>query len=441
MSINIALSGLSAAQKDLNTTSNNIANANTVGFKESRAEFSDVYSNSIFSNANTTTGNGVQTATVAQQFHEGSSVYTNNPLDLRVSGSGFFALSEEGNVGNQNTMSLTRNGAFHLNKNNEVVNGEGLFLLGYQVNDITNDIVSQQPQKLKIDEQYGAPVASRNMNLGVNLPNSAVAPNNTPFDHLQNDTYNKSTATTMYDSLGSPHTLTTYYVKDAVPNAWSAYYTITDSAGVEQSLNVAAQPATPAGVHNGHTLNFDASGQLVANQNIVMEDFQTAGINMGGADPAQALTMNFSMNNANGRSATTQYAAPFDVREFEDMDGATSGHLIKVDVDPDGNVMASYSNGKDRTVGRIAMARVANEQGLAQLGGTLWTQTQESGALNLGDASEQEFGAIKSGTLEQSNIDMTQELVDLISAQRNFQASSRALDVNNQLQQNILQIR
>ncbi len=164
-----------------------------------------------------------------------------------------------------------------------------------------------------------------------------------------------------------------------------------------------------------------------------METFADAKVDVGGADPTQALTMTYD--------DPTQYASAFEIRKFEDVDGATTGYLSKVDIDPEGNIMASYSNGKDLVVGRVALVRVANEQGLAQLGGTLWNTTQESGQAIWGDASQGSFGAIKSGTLEQSNIDMTQELVDLITAQRNFQASSRALDVNNQLQQNILQIR
>lgn len=445
MSVNIALSGLGAAQKDLNTTSNNIANANTYGFKESRAEFGDVYSNSIFSNAKTSTGGGVQTSTVAQQFHEGSSLYTNNPLDLRISGAGFFAVAD--NKAEPANNSLTRNGAFHLNNQNELVNSEGKFLLGYEVNSDTNTVSSYEPKSMKIDDVFGKPTPSKNMDISLNLPNKETMPKNHPFNFDDKDSYSRSTSSTIYDSLGKPYKMNTYYVakyNPAVPataNTWEVYHTVTNPSGKELPLDVDTTKLDPtfvangAAAHKGYIMKFDTSGQLQAGSPSVIDmvNFKAAGIDVGGADDSQALTMNYK--------EPTQYASPFEVRQFKDVDGATTGYLSKVDIDPDGNVLASYSNGKDRIVGRVAMARVSNEQGLSQLGGTLWNVTQESGDAVWGDASQGSFGAIKSGTLEQSNIDMTQELVDLITAQRNFQASSRALEVNNQLQQNILQIR
>ncbi|HIF9127990.1 TPA: flagellar hook protein FlgE [Photobacterium damselae] len=449
MSVNIALSGLGAAQKDLNTTSNNIANANTYGFKESRAEFGDVYSNSIFSNAKTSTGGGVQTSTVAQQFHEGSSLYTNNPLDLRISGAGFFAVAD--NKAEPANNSLTRNGAFHLNNQNELVNSEGKFLLGYEVNSDTNTVSSYEPKSMKIDDVFGKPTPSKNMDISLNLPNKETMPKNHPFNFDDKDSYSRSTSSTIYDSLGKPYKMNTYYVakyNPAVPataNTWEVYHTVTNPSGKELPLDVDTTKLGASFVadgaihgtaaHKGYIMKFDTSGQLQAGSPSVIDmvNFKKAGIDVGGADDSQALTMNYK--------EPTQYASPFEVRQFKDVDGATTGYLSKVDIDPDGNVLASYSNGKDRIVGRVAMARVSNEQGLSQLGGTLWNVTQESGDAVWGDASQGSFGAIKSGTLEQSNIDMTQELVDLITAQRNFQASSRALEVNNQLQQNILQIR
>lgn len=474
--MNIALSGLGAAQKDLNTTSNNIANANTFGFKESRAEFGDVYSNSIFSNAKTTTGGGVQTSTVAQQFHEGSSIYTNNPLDLRVSGSGFFAVADNKNEPANNN--LTRNGAFHLNNENELVNSEGKFLLGYPVNKDSNTVASYEAKSMKIDDVFGQPTKSGTIKVSLNLPNKETTPKNSPFDFKDPDSFNKSTSSTIYDSLGKPYKMTTYYVAKYNPNetdpalkqanTWEVFQTVTNNNGEEVALDVQAG-SLPAGYsavgkanaagepHMGYVMRFDENGQPFPGTpeipgdntvnppiptipavaptplNIQMQSFADAGIDVGGADGTQALTMKYD--------DPTQYASAFEVRKFQDVDGATTGYLSKVDIDPEGNILASYSNGKDIVVGRVALARVSNEQGLAQLGGTLWNTTQESGQAIWGDASQGSFGSVKSGTLEQSNIDMTQELVDLITAQRNFQASSRALDVNNQLQQNILQIR
>ncbi len=434
----VSLSGLSAAQLDLNTTSNNIANANTYGFKESRAEFADVYSNSLFTNAKTTPGGGAQASQVAQQFHEGSSIYTNNPMDLRVSGTGFFAVAKERLTPQQNE--LTRNGAFHLNKENYMVTANDEFLLGYQVDPSSGEVSSYEPQPINIPAEFGKPKQTANIEVGVNLPANGDLKDPTQFDFSDPDTYNRSTSSTIYDSMGQSYKLTTYYLKDQTqPNTWNTYYTVTDKEG-EKPLNVAAGDAqTPTG-HVGHTMKFNNDGTLASLNNgqpitsVALGDpaMNTTPVDMNGADPAQ--TLNFGLGSA------TQFAAPFELTKF-DEDGATTGFLTKVDFDENGSVMGTYSNGENVTLGRVALVRVPNEQGLDKKGGTQWDSTQFSGDKIWGESNKGSFGTINNGMLEQSNIDMTQELVDLISAQRNFQANSRSLEVHNQLQQNILQIR
>lgn len=434
----VSLSGLSAAQLDLNTTSNNIANANTYGFKESRAEFADVYSNSLFTNAKTTPGGGAQASQVAQQFHEGSSIYTNNPMDLRVSGTGFFAVAKERLTPQQNE--LTRNGAFHLNKENYMVTANDEFLLGYQVDPSSGEVSSYEPQPINIPAEFGKPKQTANIEVGVNLPANGDLKDPTQFDFSDPDTYNRSTSSTIYDSMGQSYKLTTYYLKDQTqPNTWNTYYTVTDKEG-EKPLNVAAgDTQTPTG-HVGHTMKFNNDGTLASLNNgqpitsVALGDpaTNTTPVDMNGADPAQ--TLNFGLGSA------TQFAAPFELTKF-DEDGATTGFLTKVDFDENGSVLGTYSNGENVTLGRVALVRVPNEQGLDKKGGTQWDSTQFSGDKIWGESNKGSFGTINNGMLEQSNIDMTQELVDLISAQRNFQANSRSLEVHNQLQQNILQIR
>ncbi|ENO1233149.1 flagellar hook protein FlgE [Vibrio alginolyticus] len=434
----VSLSGLSAAQLDLNTTSNNIANANTYGFKESRAEFADVYSNSLFTNAKTTPGGGAQASQVAQQFHEGSSIYTNNPMDLRVSGTGFFAVAKERLTPQQNE--LTRNGAFHLNKENYMVTANDEFLLGYQVDPSSGEVSSYEPQPINIPAEFGKPKQTANIEVGVNLPANGDLKDPTQFDFSDPDTYNRSTSSTIYDSMGQSYKLTTYYLKDQTqPNTWNTYYTVTDKEG-EKPLNVAAGDAqTPTG-HVGHTMKFNNDGTLASLNNgqpitsVALGDpaTNTTPVDMNGADPEQ--TLNFGLGSA------TQFAAPFELTKF-DEDGATTGFLTKVDFDENGSVLGTYSNGENVTLGRVALVRVPNEQGLDKKGGTQWDSTQFSGDKIWGESNKGSFGTINNGMLEQSNIDMTQELVDLISAQRNFQANSRSLEVHNQLQQNILQIR
>ncbi|AUJ34430.1 flagellar hook protein FlgE [Vibrio vulnificus] len=431
----VSLSGLSAAQLDLNTTSNNIANANTYGFKESRAEFGDVYSNSLFTNAKTTPGGGVQANQVAQQFHEGSSIYTNNPMDLRISGTGFFAVAKDRMVPNQNE--LTRNGAFHLSKDNYMVTANDEYLLGYQVDPLSGDVASYEPQPLNIPAEFGKPKQTSNVTVGVNLPASGALKDPQAFDFEDPDTYNRSTSSTIYDSMGQSYKLTTYYLKDQTqPNTWQTYYTVTDSQG-EKPLNIAGGDAINATGHIGHTVKFNNDGTLASlnNGQPIISDPLGAGavpIDMNGGDPTQTIA--FDLN------SSTQFAAPFELTKF-DEDGATTGFLTKVDIDENGSVYGTYSNGENVTLGRVALVRVPNEQGLDKKGGTQWNSTNNSGDKIWGESNKGSFGTVSSGALEQSNIDMTQELVDLISAQRNFQANSRALEVHNQLQQNILQIR
>ncbi|WP_117236487.1 flagellar hook protein FlgE [Vibrio maerlii] len=431
----VSLSGLSAAQLDLNTTSNNIANANTYGFKESRAEFGDVYSSSLFTNAATTPGGGVQANKVAQQFHEGSSVYTNNPMDLRIGGTGFFAVSKDRLVPQQNE--LTRNGAFHLNKDNYMVTSNEEFLLGYEMNPDTGEVVSYEPKPLAVPAEFGKPKQTANLEIGVNLPATGDLKDPALFDYSDPETYNRSTSSTIYDSMGQAYKLTTYYVKDQTQqNTWNSYYTVTDSQG-EKPVNITGGDATTPGGHVGHTMRFNNDGTLnqINNGLPVVTDPLGAGANpidLNGADPNQTLSF--------GLNAATQYAAPFELTKF-DEDGATTGFLTKVDFDENGTVLGTYSNGENVSLGRVALVRVPNEQGLDKKGGTQWDSTQFSGDKIWGESNKGSFGTISNGALEQSNIDMTQELVDLISAQRNFQANSRSLEVHNQLQQNILQIR
>lgn len=219
-------------------------------------------------------------------------------------------------------------------------------------------------------------------------------------------------------------------------NTWQTYYTVTDKTGEKPINVVGGDAASPTG-HVGHTMRFNNDGTLSSLNNgqpIVTEPLGGGAnpVDLNGADVNQ--TLSFSLDSA------TQFAAPFELTKF-DQDGATTGFLTKIDFDENGSVLATYSNGINTTLGRVALVRVANEQGLDKKGGTQWDATQFSGAKIWGESNKGSFGSISNGSLEQSNIDMTQELVDLISAQRNFQANSRALEVHNGLQQNILQIR
>ncbi|MBD1390829.1 flagellar hook protein FlgE [Neiella sp. HB171785] len=474
MSFNIALSGLNASQKDLDVTANNIANVNTYGFKESRAEFADVYSSSIFTNSQTKVGEGVTTAAVAQQFNQGSFLFTNNSLDMAVDGEGFFATSPE--LGDQ-IVNLTRAGAWKLDAENYVVNSAGEYLRTFPVNPdgTVSSISLASTQPLQIPSSAGDPTATENVDISVNLPSSAAAPNDgaappgpVPFDWNDPDSYNAATSVTVYDSLGQSYVQTTYYRKDfdeaTNPNRWEVYYTISngtdtvplsidhtangagdvypDGSGLEQTGAVTPGPGDTA----GHYIEFNSDGTLnnINNNNNVTTipigaiaapppgTSPGAGLDMGGADVTQQITIN--------QSNPTQYASAFQVNSLT-QDGITVGRLTGIDIATNGLVQATYSNGFTEPLGKIALVTVANSQGLAQIGNTSWQTTQASGEPLAGEPDAGSFGKIRSGTIEQSNVNLTTELVDLITAQRNFQANSRALEVNNTITQNILQIR
>jgi flagellar hook protein FlgE len=434
MSFNIALSGLAAAQKDLDTTANNIANVNTTGFKESRAEFADVYATSIFASGRTKVGDGVTTAVVAQQFSQGALQFTNNSLDLAITGEGFFALTPDRQ---SQDLTYTRAGAFKLNKDNFIVDNKGNFLQGFAVDPVTgeNQSVSlSTTQPIAIPTSAGAPRATSNIFLSMNVDSRELATDAIPFDATDRATYNHSTSVTVYDSLGESHTVTTYFRKlDTTPPAnaqWETYVVWDDVTGLPIQ---------------GDDLEFDSSGNFVPSVPPQTITLPAATLNnplngylTNGAQFATDVVVNF--RDASGVREPTQYASTFDVTNLS-QDGTTVGFLTGVDIDAFGRVLASYSNGDSAYLSQVAMVRFANVQGLKQVGNTSWKQSITSGEPIGGQANTGTFGAVNASSLEQSNVNLTTELVDLISAQRNFQANSRALEVNSTLQQTVLQIR
>lgn len=471
MSFNIALSGISTAQKDLDVTANNVANVRTTGFKGSRAEFADVFANNIFSGSDQQTGNGSATATVAQQFSQGSLNFTSNSLDMAISGNGFFATSSS--LADQD-FTYTRAGAFKLNENSYIVNNQGRFLQGFPVDSSTGAVQSTSlaaSDPIRIPDSAGAPSATENQyqsfNLDARAPGIDVTNGFNPEDPT---TYTSSTSTTIYDSLGESHVLTTYYVKrnsadvDGENNVWDVYNTV-DGQVVDTTPSDAAQsnvgapsadvdPST-AGVQSrdGIRIKFDDSGNPTDysgagpwNYTLDTNTFPPANISLAnvlsnGADTSQDIDIFFRDRvDQGGDTAPTQFASDFSVNLLE-QDGTTVGRLTNIDIAEDGLISASYSNGDVQYLGKVALVRFANEQGLTQLGDASWQESQSSGIATSGQANSGVFGTIESSALENSNVDLTKELVDLISAQRNFQANSRSLEISNTLQQNILQIR
>ena len=475
MSFNVALSGIAAAQTDLDTTSNNIANVNTVGFKESRAEFDSVYANSLFSNSATKVGDGTSVAAVAQQFHQGSLKFTDNPLDLAITGSGFFATASD--IGDKD-LSYTRAGTFKLNDENYIVDNSGNYLQAFPVNDdgTSSSVSLSTTSAIRIPETAGVPVATSTVEIGLNLPSSAEAKDLSKFDPDDPDTYNNATSVTIYDSLGESHVMSTYYVKpdNAKPTAdgtvtsqWVSFVTITSDTGTKVPV---APLSGPGAYTTGDTLDpldpadtdFDTSSATVTNASGTVYEGSVLRFNSFGAyqgsnpNPMTLERLGADLGDGNGAGALptgtdgdqtitisyknpTQFASSFEVTGLE-QDGLTVGRLNGIEIGNDGLVEATYSNGTSEPLARVAMVRFRNEQGLTQTG-SKWTASQRSGDPIAGEGGEGSFGLINSAALEQSNVDLTTELVDLISAQRNFQANSRSLEISNELQQTILQIR
>ncbi len=429
MSFNTALSGLNAAQAELNVTSNNIANVGTTGFKGSRAEFADIFATSSFGSSSTAIGNGTLLANVAQQFGQGNLEFTQNTLDLAVSGEGFFILSpSETNANNL----FTRNGEFGVDNNGFVVNNAGARLQVFPVNSdgtvTATSISSTIP--LQLPQTAGVPTVTSLVDIGVNLPASAAVLDPNLFNPLQASTFTQSTSLTVFDSLGESHVVTAYYIKTGA-NAWGAYYNTTDNTGTTLPIDIAGGTAG-AGGQFFHTMTFDNSGVFLAS---VPDPIITSAIDYGnGSNASGTLNFNYAGN------GSTQFSSPFTVNVLE-QNGFPIGRLTGVEISDTGVIRANFSNGQSTALGKIALARFQNSQGLAQKGNNSWEDTTSSGTPLVGEAVTSSFGQIRSGAIEVSNVDLTAELVNLIAAQRNFQANAKSIETENTVTQAIINIR
>lgn len=405
MAFNIALSGLNAASKDLEVTANNIANTGTTGFKGSRAEFAELYNSAGRNLSATSIGSGVRLADVAQQFAAGNVENTGNSLDFAISGDGFFTMRDGKGY------SYTRAGAFNQDNNGYVVNTSGQHLQVFPP--AGNGFDTSTMVDLQLTNAQSAAKATGSVEMSLNLPSDAAAPTTTPFSPTDALSYNQATPFTAYDSLGATHNGTVYYVKGAAANTWNAYlYVDGVSAGAPQTLsfNTSGALATPA----GGKLNF---GALAVSP---------------GADP---LTLSIDVNKV------TQFGNAYALSSIN-QDGYPSGTLSGIDVSSEGVVQAKYSNGQAVSLGQLALANFNNLQGLRQLDNTGWAASFDSGTAIMGVAGQGTFGAVQSGALESSNTaDLTAQLVNMIKAQRNYQANAQVISTDDKLTQTIINIR
>ncbi|MGD9171146.1 MAG: flagellar hook protein FlgE [Candidatus Thiodiazotropha sp.] len=421
MAFRIALSGLDAASTDLEVTGNNVANASTVGFKESRAEFADIYANSISDVSNSVPGRGVRVARIAQQFSQGSTEFTSNNLDLAISGEGFFIMEDAGG-----DVSYTRAGAFSVDRDGNVVDQTGATLQVFPRIGTTGSLFNTgDTTDLNLPVVSGAPLVTSEVEATLNLSASEVEPT-VAFDTTSfppdPDSYNHSTATTIYDSLGTAHTMTMFYCMTATDNEWNAYTFVDSDVVTVGGSDYANLVFTEAGVLD------TTAGDVDANGFVTMDDITLT----GGAADITGLVFDYS--------ATTQYGADFTVNELS-QDGYTSGRLTGVEVDESGIVFARFTNGQSEPLGKVALARFSNNQGLRQVGDTNWVESYASGDVQLGEAGTGSFGIIQSGALENSNVDLAKQLVNLITAQRNFQANAQVITTADAVTQTVINIR
>ena len=404
MSFRISVSGMNAASQDLNITSNNIATVNTTGFKQSRAEFGDLFAVSAYGLSNVATGAGVRMQTVAQQFSQGNIDFTGRSLDMAISGQGFFTLSNNG------ATVYSRAGNFGADQEGYVVTPAGHRLQVFTPN-AAGGFDTGRMTDLRLPTGDAPPSATANVMVETNLPAAATAPA-VPFDPLDPNSYNNTTSVTVYDSLGAAHNQSLYFVKTTNPNEWQLHtYVDGNAVGGAQTLQYS----------NSGALTSPAPGQITL----------PAHPTTNGSAP---LNMVLDL----GRS--TQYGDKFSVLGLT-QDGHTTGRLTGIETSPEGVVSARYTNGVVQPLGQVAMTNFVNPQGLQPLGDNVWAETYNSGEPRRGQAGTADFGAIQGGGLEASNVDLTEQLVNMITAQRNFQANAQMIQTQDQITQTVINIR
>lgn len=410
------LSGLNAASKYLDAIGNNVSNANTVGFKSSTTQFSDVFANSLTGAGGLQVGIGTKVASVAQQFTQGNITSTNNPLDVAINGKGFFRMDDNG------TVVYSRSGQFQLDKDGYIVNGNGLKVTGYAASS-TGTITAGTPVNMRIATTDLTPTATTDAVVKINLDSGQAVPSVTPFDYTNAATYNSSTSLSVYDSLGNDSTYTMYFVKTA-SNTWKTYATVTNPAGTVTDLSGGG--ATPTA--------------------LTTTVFTTSGAISSGASATQAITAGALGTGAAAMSFTvdltgsTQYGSAFGVNELS-QDGNASGRLTGFSIAADGVIKGRYTNGKSLSLGQVVLANFTNPQGLQPLGNNAWAETATSGQPLVGTPSSGSLGVLQSSAVEDSNVDMTAELVNMITAQRAYQANAQTIKTQDQVLQTLVNLR
>lgn len=394
-----AVSGLSTYGDALGVIGNNVSNVGTVGFKSSSASFAELISASLASSQQV--GLGVRMDGVQGNFTQGSLSTTGNTLDLAIDGDGFFQLKNASGA-----LFYSRDGQFQVNKLGQVVDPNGELLQGYQAT--ASGVITGTIDNITLASTNSAPLASTTSTIKANLDATATAP--TPVFNVTDPTsYNFSTPQTIYDSLGSAHNLTFYFVKSSTANTWNLYQQIDGGA---------ATAAT--------NLVFNASGALTSGG--------TQALSLaiaGGATTPQTVTVDFTN--------MTQFGSKSAVLD-QTQNGYASGSLQRVSVDSQGQIVAQFTNGQTRTLAQVVLDRFVNPQGLVRTGDNLFIESNDSGSPIVGAPNSNGLGNIVAGALEQSNVDLGKEFVNMIVTQRAFQANSKAITTSDQMLQDLVNL-
>lgn len=427
MGFQTALSGLNAASKNLDVIGHNVANSGTVGFKSSQAQFADVFAASLTGGGANQIGIGARIADVAQQFTQGNVSATNNPMDVAINGAGFFILSNNG------AQSYTRNGQFQLDKFNNIVTNNGLLVQGYQVD--STGAITGALGNLTVEQGDQPPQITTAATVGANLDANAQSaadtpplaawvdpdPTAVPAVPIDPASYNSSTSMTVYDSLGNSHVVGMYFRKlDA--NQWEVHYTMDGNATGAPVAEVTALQFDPT-LNNG--LIDPATPPAPTTINLPIS------ATLGAATP---LVVEFNYD------SMTQFGSKFGVNTLS-QDGFASGRLAGFNIGSDGILQGRYTNGQTKTLGQLALANFANPQGLQPIGDNQWTESPDSGAALVGQPGTASLGVLQSSATEDSNVDLTAELVNMIVAQRAYQANAQTIKTQDAIQQTLVNLR
>jgi flagellar hook protein FlgE len=420
MSFQQGLSGLNASAKNLEVIGNNVANANTYGAKSSRAEFADMYANALSGGGGNNIGIGVTLAAVAQQFTQGNITSTDNPMDLALNGAGFFQLADS-----TGGVEYSRNGQFKVDRDGYVVNTQLQRLMGFPA-DASGAIQAGRATALQLPTAGITPAETTRVTMELNLDARAqvTAPTSgPPIDFQDPTTFNNATSVTVYDAKGQDVALTYYFQKSAT-DTWNVFVTANGTPISTSGGNPVAST----------TLSFPANGgKPTAPVGPVPISIPSV-TNEVGALTVPIANVDLLVTGA------TQYGSQFGVTDLS-QDGYAPGQLIGMQFEANGIVTARYSNGQSKPAGQVQIATFRNPQGLQPVGGNGWTRTFASGDPIVGVPGEGSLGVLQAGALEESNVDLTAELVNMITAQRVYQANAQTIKTQDQVLQTIVNLR